>query len=241
MEPTTIATIGSVAGDIAGGLLSRSGQKSANRMNWKIANKQMDFQERMSNTAYQRSAKDLEAAGLNRILALGSPASTPGGASAVMQNENADMPKALSSAGGRYFQKLQGDLLREQQRNVASSTMLNTANARKADVEADMAELLRGWADKLPADKLYEKIPGMVESVKDAVDLDQLKENWKRGASVIQDKAQKLIESGKSSAREVVDDVKRGSRSTIRAILNSGDEYLHELRDAAMERTGRKK
>ena len=46
-----------------------AGQASLNR----------DFEERMSSSAMQRAAKDAEAAGLNRILALGSPASTPAG------------------------------------------------------------------------------------------------------------------------------------------------------------------
>nr|QJB19336.1 MAG: DNA pilot protein [Microvirus sp.] len=46
----------------------------------KAASKQMNFQAAMSNTAYQRAAADLEAAGLNRTLAFGTPASTPGGA-----------------------------------------------------------------------------------------------------------------------------------------------------------------
>jgi len=47
-------------GEIIGGLISKSGQSSANRANLNIAREQMKFQERMSNTAYQRSAADLK-------------------------------------------------------------------------------------------------------------------------------------------------------------------------------------
>ena len=50
---------GAAVAGIAGGLAGAFGQSSANRQNWKIAKKQMEFQERMSNTAVQRRMADL--------------------------------------------------------------------------------------------------------------------------------------------------------------------------------------
>lgn len=72
------------------------GSKMTNDATKAMTRRQMQFQERMSNTAYQRAAKDLEAAGLNRILALGSPATTPAGSIGSMADYGASMAHGAS-------------------------------------------------------------------------------------------------------------------------------------------------
>lgn len=81
------AAAAQVAGELANSALNYAGGIKANKMNLGLAREQMAFQERMSNTAYQRSMQDMRKAGLNPILAYKQGgASSPSGASISMQN-----------------------------------------------------------------------------------------------------------------------------------------------------------
>ena len=86
----------SIGGSLISGLFGRKGAKDQNIASAEQAQKQMDFQERMSNTAHQRAMADLKKAGLNPILAARSPASSPGGAMAQQFNEAASAMQAAS-------------------------------------------------------------------------------------------------------------------------------------------------
>ncbi|MEM2002563.1 MAG: hypothetical protein QXT77_07970 [Candidatus Methanomethylicaceae archaeon] len=124
--------IGEIAGGVVGDLV---GAGISGHFNAREAAKNRDFQEYMSNTAYQRAAKDLEKAGLNRVLALGSPASTPSGATSSISApplgrtgiEAASAKQAIDqSKAQEKLLDAQKDLAKEQER-------LTSANADEAE------------------------------------------------------------------------------------------------------------
>lgn len=73
-------------GSAIGGLFGYKGQKDTNVASAQQAQKQMDFQRDMSNTAVQRRMADLKKAGINPILAGSKEASSPAGAMAPVGN-----------------------------------------------------------------------------------------------------------------------------------------------------------
>lgn len=89
-------------------MLFNAGSAQANR-EWQTGanQKAMDFSERMSNTAYQRAVKDMQAAGLNPMLAYSQggssspPGVTSGGAQAQGVSSAGSAASGVTSAGSR--------------------------------------------------------------------------------------------------------------------------------------------
>jgi hypothetical protein len=87
-------------GTAIGGLFGYKGAKKQNVASAQQAQNQMDFQERMSNTAVQRRMADLQKAGINPILAGSKEASSPAGAQAPQVNQAQLALSTIGSAAG---------------------------------------------------------------------------------------------------------------------------------------------
>lgn len=148
---------GPVLAGVVGGGLSQQGQKDANESNYAIAAEQRDFQQRMSNTAYQRAMADLKAAGLNPMLAaMKGGASTPPGAQTTVLNElGAGVSGAQSAV--QTFQALQGiqqnraqtELTLAEADKTRSETLAKDLNTAFRQAQTDLA----GWQAQKEAEK----------------------------------------------------------------------------------------
>jgi len=95
---------------IAGALISAAGSAYANRQAKKSADKQMSFQQSMSNTSYQRAMADMKAAGLNPMLAYQQGgASTPQGAR-VQNFQNVGDAAVKGASSAQQIGKMQSEV-----------------------------------------------------------------------------------------------------------------------------------
>jgi len=101
------------------------------------AKQQMKFQERMSNTSFQRGMKDLEKAGLNPILAakIGG-ASTPQGAGYQVPNIGEAMASGAHSAGSLQQMFAGTEKTKEETKNVPKTGDLLAQQMRTAQAQA---------------------------------------------------------------------------------------------------------
>lgn len=173
------------AAALAGGsLLEFGGQKKANARNIALAREQMAFQERMSSTAYQRAAKDIEAAGLNRVLALGGPSSSPGGQTATMQNP-------YSGAKGSALAIAQIENIRAQTEKTKAETDVLKPKAKIGETVGGALETgINSAAGAIPKVKQTLGDPKYWEAVKDRIN---------RGIESVGQGASSAIETARNS------------------------------------------
>jgi len=141
--------IGAIGGSLLGGLFGNSAQSRANKTNIKLQKEQLAWNERMSNTAWQRGVEDMKAAGMNPMLAFSQGgASSPTSSAATVIPEDA-MGNAISSAAGKAMTALEVEGRLSNIRNI-------NADTRNKRIEGDIQTINSSYTELRNATTLME-------------------------------------------------------------------------------------
>lgn len=127
---------------IGSSVLQYLGQKEANAANKKMSQEQMRFQERMSNSSWQRGVADMKAAGINPMLAVSQGgASAPQGTSAQSQSTTPDISSHIQRGVGSAKELLsfKAALANTQQQTDTSASQENLLNKQSQLAEINSA------------------------------------------------------------------------------------------------------
>lgn len=152
MDPIITAAL--IGGGVSalGGVFGRDSARETSYMNQVSADRQMAFQERMSNTQYQRGMSDMKAAGLNPMLAYsqGGAGGAPGASAANINPDYSDAASGIANSATGYINQKreralldsQVDLQAAQVKTALSQQKLNQASARSAEADARATETM---------------------------------------------------------------------------------------------------
>lgn len=217
MWPAIIGGGLSLLGGILGNKSREGIAEDSNVASAQQAQKQMDFQERMSNTSYQRAVKDMKAAGLNPMLAYSQGgASAPSGAMGVTHSPEYHDPIGPAVTSAFEVMRTQADI----DLKNAQARALKFPGA-VSESAADAVEAAKKGA-RGAADAVLESVMPKVEGVASAV-------SGARDAAVA-----KAVETV-----EAIRDLPRATKNKVQSLITSSASKARSMSEELKENTAR--
>lgn len=157
-----------------GAVLGFFGSRDSNARNVREAEKNREFQERMSSTAHQREVEDLKRAGLNPMLSAHGGASSPSGDRAEVESPIAGAGRGVASALAVKQAMANIDLTRAQERKTNSEDLdIRVKNAEYQETFMERREIVASQLEfqKATNDEKRRMLPHLLRKAKEEIQL----------------------------------------------------------------------